>query len=427
MTERTPADDRAGTGARFGSCDPHGMTAEAVVYPRRFRAAPRRNERLARPLRLVSRVTAVDERVLDRIGRRMLARDEVGARLAEAMRRRGPGRVTRAQFGQALAGGVDTVAGAPAALRQFFAVVDDVPGWVDFELVERGGRFSRRLGRTAGDVLTALSLIGGYRFGGPADLLVATGGLVGPGAMRRLGETQKWTTAVAQPGGLRRAGEGFRLTVHVRAMHALVNHEFERNGRWDVERWGLPINRADQAATLGLFSSTLLLGARALGWVVTREESRAVMHLWKYVGWLMGVDEDWLFDTEREQNVFNYHVLCAQGDVTPAGAALAAALVDGQRTLDRGRFSDLRGRYARLRLLSLLRYFLRKESLRDLGLPVTPAWVIPPVVAANLVRSGVVARTRAGRRRLERAGDAFAVADRRRLLGTAPAEIADLP
>ena len=316
---------------------------------------------------------------------------------------------------QALAEGVEAVAGAPPALRRFFAVVDEVPAWVDFDLLERGGRVSRRLGQTGSDVLMALSLIGGYRFGGPPDLLVETGGLVGPGAMRRLGETHNWTTAVAQPGAMRRNGEGFRLTVHVRAMHALVNHEFERNGRWDVEQWGLPINKVDQAATLGLFNSTLLLGARALGWMVTREESRAVMHLWKYVGWLIGVDEEWLFDTEREQNVFNYHVVRVQGDVTPAGAVLSAALVDGQRTLDRGRFSDLRGRYARLRLLSLLRYFLRKESLRDLDLPVTPGWAVPPIVAMNLVKSGLVARTRAGRRLLERAGDRFARADTRRL------------
>ncbi|MFI6038064.1 hypothetical protein ACIBBD_28690 [Streptomyces sp. NPDC051315] len=50
-------------------------------------------------------------------------------------------------------------------------------------------------------------------------------------------------------------------------MHALVNDRFEKNGRWDTDQLGLPINRSDQAATLGLFNSTLLLGARAsAGW-----------------------------------------------------------------------------------------------------------------------------------------------------------------
>jgi hypothetical protein len=306
-------------------------------------------------------------------------------------------------------------------------VVDRVPDWVDFDLVERGGRAFRRLGSSRDDVLLQLSLIGGYRFAGPADLLVKTGSLTRETAQRRLGETQKWGDAVGQPGGMRRAGEGFRLTVHVRAMHALINHRFEHNGRWDVEQYGLPINQSDLAGTLGLFNSTLLLGVRLLGRVVGRAESLAIMHLWKYVGWLMGVDEDWLFDTEREQNVFNYHLVLAQAGPTPAGADLAAALVDGKLTQDYGRFNTLRGRHERLRTLSMLRYFLGREGLHDLGLPVTPVWAVPPTVAVNLLESVVIARTRTGRRYLERAGDRASARESRLRFGGGPARIGALP
>ncbi|MEJ2885365.1 oxygenase MpaB family protein [Actinomycetospora aeridis] len=380
-------------------------------YPGRFRAAPERSRRIARPLGVVARVRGVDEELLDRIGTRMFARDELGADLAAAMgRARGDAeRVTMASFHRALAGGEPET----PALARFFAAVEDTPTWVDLDEVERGGRALRRMGRTLDDVLLTLSLIGGYRFGGPADLLVATGGLTGSTAVRRLGETTEWARAVIAPGGMRRDGEGWRLTVHVRAMHALVNRRFETNGRWDVGHWGLPVNQADQAATLGLFSSTGLLGARALGWVVTPAESRAVMHLWRYVGWLMGVDDDWLFATEREQNRFLHHVLLVQDDVTPAGPALAGALVDGQ--------SPRR----RQHVLGLLRWFLGREALTDLGLPDTgPAalpWTVPPTLLRNLVLSGVVARTRAGRRALERRGDAWTRAEiTRRFAGARP-------
>jgi hypothetical protein len=413
------------------------MVAREQEFPGRFRAAPERSRRVARPLGLVARVREVDEELLAEIGRRMFARDEVGADLAAAMSRpRGdPGRVTMAAFHRALTDpGLPGAArrGAepppvPPALARFLAAVEDTPDWVDHDLVERGGRALRRMGRTLDDVLLALSLIGGYRFGGPADLLVATGGLTGTTAMRRLGETEEWARALVAPGGLRRDGEGWRLTVHVRAMHALVNRRFETNGRWDVARWGLPVNRSDQAATLGLFSSTGLLGARALGWVVTPAESRAVMHLWRYVGWLLGVDEDWLFATEREQNRFLHHVLLVQDDVTPAGPALAAALVDGQRGQTSGPFAGLRGELRRRRLLGLLRWFLGREGLRDLGLPGALPWAVPPVVARNLVLSGLVARTRAGRRRLERAGDAWTRGEiARRFAGARPG-VAALP
>ncbi|MEU7813259.1 oxygenase MpaB family protein [Pseudonocardia sp. NPDC049154] len=401
----------------------------ARPHPSRFASAPERNARIARPLRLVTRSAAVDEELLDLLGRRMFARDELGARLAAAMRRprEGPERVTMAQLDRALRDGIDAVGEAPAALREFFAVVDRVPDWVDPALVERGARAFRRLGRSRDDVLLQLSLIGGYRFVGPADLLVETGGLTGSTAQRRLGETQTWVDAVCAPGGMRRDGEGWRLTVHVRAMHALVNDRFERNGRWDVARYGLPVNQSDQAATLGLFSSTVLLGVRALGRLVSRAESRAVMHLWKYVGWLIGVDEDWLFDTEREQNVFNRHVLLAQGGPTPAGAALAAALVDGTLTGHEGRFATLRGRYERARTLSMLRWFLGRESLHDLALPVTAAWAVPPIVVANLVESALVARVRPGRRWLERTGDRVAQRESRRRFAGAEARIGPLP
>jgi hypothetical protein len=403
-------------------------------YPRRFRSAERRGARIGRLLRVTAGVGRVDEALLDQIGRRMMARDAVAADLVRAMRRPGraagpaaEGRVTMAQFRTALEEGIEAVPGAPPALARFFAEVERVPAWVDWDELERGARAVRRFGRTADDVLLQLSLIGGYRFGGPPDLLVATGGLTGPGTMRRLGETALWSTSVIQPGAMRRDGQGFRLTVHVRLMHALLNDRFEADGRWDSGQWGLPVNQADLASTLGLFSSTLLLGARALGWLVTPAESRAVMHLWKYIGWVMGVDEDWLFDTEREQNAFDYHILLAQSDVTPAGAALTGALVAGEAALDHGWPRVIRDRYARQRLLGMLTCFLGPAGVRDLGLPPTLPWAVPWVMAKNVVLSGVLARTRAGRRYLERSGDRYRTRRTGKLFGGEVPRIGAIP
>jgi hypothetical protein len=288
-------------------------------------------------------------------------------------------------------------------LRALFDVVDHVPDWVDWDLVEEGGRVSRRLGQNAADVLLQLSLIGGYRFGGPTDLLVATGGLTGDATMRRLGETQKWTVAVGRPHAMRRDGEGFGLTVHVRVMHALVNETF--TPRWDVERWGLPINQTDQAATLGLFNGVLLIGSKALGVRITRAESDAVMHLWKYLGWLMGVDEQWLMETERDQHRLNYHILLAQDDISEAGPQLAQAIFEAQKTLHFDRFARLGRWLTRERLLSMLTLLLGPRSMKEFGLPRRPPWAIFYVQALNLVRYQLVGRTAWGERRLQAWGD----------------------
>lgn len=362
-------------------------------YPRRFLGAQARNRRLGRPLQVLTRTSRPDNELLEQIGQRLMQRDEAGAALVRAMR---AGEVSMGQFNIALDSGVDAVPECPAALREFFAVVERTPDWVDFDLINRGAAAYRRFGTNAADVMLQLALIGGYRFGGPTDLLVETGGLTGRTTVRRLAETQHWAVAISEPDGMRRDQPGFKLTVHVRLMHALVNQRFETNGRWDIEQWGLPINQSDQAATLGLFNGALLLGVRLLGVRVTRRDSLAIMHLWKYVGWLMGVDEDWLCDTESQQHRLNYHLLLTQSDVSLAGPPLANAIVDAQRGLYFPNLPRVRGSVARARLLSMLRYFLRKDGMRDLDLPRALPIAVLPVLAANIVRYQLLTRTRWG-------------------------------
>lgn len=380
------------------------ITTDDLV-PTRYRAAEERSARLGRILRRVAGVREVDEQLMARIAQGFMQRDELGAELARAMRLPAgdPDRVSMAQLQRAIDAGVDSVADAPAALHAFFDVVDAVPSWVDWEKVEEGARVNRRLGQNAADVLLQLSLIGGYRFGGPSDLLVATGGLSGDMTMRRLGETQKWAVAVGRPDGMRREREGFKLTVHVRVMHALVNETFIP--RWDVGRWGLPINQTDQAATLGLFNGVLLVGSRALSARITRRESDAVMHLWKYIGWLMGVDEAWLVDSEKEQHRLNYHILLAQDDISPAGPQLAQAIVAAQNTLHFDRFARVGRWLSRERLLSMLTTLLGPQSMREFGLPLRPPWAVAYVVLLNALRFRIVGRTEWGERHLQRWGD----------------------
>lgn len=373
----------------------------AAPPPRRHRAGEARAARIGRPLRVVGRVREVDEELLEAIGQGYWRVDELAAPVARALRSRGDDRLTHAQLQQALTDGVDAVPDAPEALRAFFSHVERTPDWVDWDLLDAGARVCRSYGRNAGDVLLQLSLMGGYRFGGPTDLLVATGGLTGETTIRRLAETQFWTISVTEPGAMRPGAAGWRLTVHVRVMHALVNDTFGKGGRWDEAQWGRPINQSDQAATLGLFSGTLLLGVRALGVPVSRADSRAVMHLWRYIGWLMGVDEEWLFDTEREQHAFSYHVLLSQGELTQAGRDLTHSIVDAQPHLHYRRHARFWRWYAPRRLLSMLRPFLGTRSMRELGLPLRLPWASVLAVAGNVVRYRVLGRTAWGRRRID--------------------------
>ncbi|MBA4607856.1 DUF2236 domain-containing protein [Aeromicrobium sp. Marseille-Q0843] len=386
--------------------------------PARFRAGGERNVRLGRVLKVLAGVREVDELLMARIGRGFTQRDELGARLAAAMRLPAgdPERVSMAQFRAALEHGID--AEAPPALAEFVGTLREDPPWLDRDLVEEGARVFRRFGRNAADVLLQLSLIGGYRFGGPPDLLVATGALAGESTQRRLAETQSWAVAVTTAGGLDVHGEGWRTTAHVRAMHALVNHTFEP--RWDVERWGLPINQADQAGTLGLFDGTVLIGVKALGVPVSQDDSRAVMHLWKYVGWLMGVDEPWLVDSERERQRINYHVVLAQDGITEAGPQLSQDIIAVLGRLPHGRWKTERS-------LSMLSLFLGRESMRELGLPWRPPWAHVMLWVANSARHRVLGRLPGGKRRLEESGARVAQKILAEYYASDDRAVADLP
>lgn len=376
-------------------------------YPGRFMAGEARNREIGRPLQRSTGIVTPDPQVLDQIGRALMERDEPAAALVTAFRRHAddPARVTMRQFNTALESGVDAVPDCPAALRTFFALVEETPDWVDFDLINAGARAYRSYGRNVRDVMADLCLIGGYRFGGPPDLLVLTGLLAGSGALKRMGETVHWSTAVTEHDGMRRSADGFKLTVHVRLMHALVDHSYETNGGWDTSQWGLPVNQADQGFTLGLFSAVALHGLRRLGVRVTDAESRAMMHLWKYVGWLMGVHDDFLCDSEADQDRLQYHFLLSQGPLTGAGPKLANAIVDAERGQHFRSFSRLRGGYAHFRRLSMLRFFLGQDGMRELELPSTPPLAAYPVIAANVIRYQVLTRTPKGRDLVQRWGE----------------------
>ncbi|MFH7323215.1 oxygenase MpaB family protein [Aeromicrobium sp. JJY06] len=388
------------------------------VPPTRFRAGGQRNVRLGRVLRTLAGVREVDEDLMERIGRGFTERDELGARLAAAMRLPAgdPEKVSMAQFRAALEHGVDDA--TPPSLAAFVGTLEQDPPWLDRDLVDEGARVFRRFGRNAADVLLQLSLIGGYRFGGPPDLLVATGALAGSSTRRRLAETQSWAVAVTTPGGLAVRGEGWRTTAHVRAMHALVNHTFA--SRWDTARWGLPINQADQAGTLGLFDGTVLIGVKALGVPVSRRDSDAVMHLWKYVGWLMGVDEQWLVDSERERQRINYHVVLAQDTITEAGPRLSQDIISVLGELPHGRWKTER-------TLSMLSLFLGRESMRELGLPWRPPWAHAMLWVANSARHRVLGHLPGGRARLEDGGARVAQRILAEYYASDDRAVADLP
>jgi hypothetical protein len=104
-----------------------------------------------------------------------------------------------------------------------------------------------------------------------------------------------------------------------------------RSGRWDEAAWGVPINQHDEAATSVLFSAAVLAGLRRLGVRVRSSEADAYMHLWRWCGWLMGVDPDLAPATEGEANRLADLIAATQDPPDEDSRALTRVLFESTR------------------------------------------------------------------------------------------------
>ncbi len=196
----------------------------------------------------------------------------------------------RELFERAVRGGLPAVPDAPSELVRWFEPLEREPAWLDRDLLEVGCRTSWRAGAAGGTVLTAMALMGGYRSSAAVKPLAMTGALDAM-VVRRIAETSRFVLDVIESKTLPRFGAGFQSACRVRLMHAMVRRSLLRRADWDTAAWGVPINQTDMAATQLEFSAIYLTGLTLLGFRFTPRERAGVMHLWRYVGTVMGVDD----------------------------------------------------------------------------------------------------------------------------------------
>ncbi|RNL78597.1 oxygenase MpaB family protein [Nocardioides marmorisolisilvae] len=401
------------------------MTAEATdvrSVPTRYGAARDWSERFAKPMFALAGPHARmrGEELEDLVGG-LLSRDQLADDLVRAVREEHA--LTMPQVRAAMAGGLDAVPDPHPALVAFFDRVEHRPDWVDDALLEQGAAAARRIGKDGFDILAFGSLLGGYRSGGALQPLVRTGRF--DDTLNRVGETGQWWLACTAPGGMARDGEGWRLSVHVRVMHAFVNYQLERDPSWEWEFRGVPINDHDRAGTIGSFSTSYLLQARALGIRIPREDAAAIMHLWSYVGWLMGVPERWLPHTERQGRRVLANVIAGFSAPEPASVQLGSGLITMHDNAPG--ISPLRRWYERERSLSMATYLNLGIGMKDVGQPARPPWYPAYRVASNVFWSHLVGRLPGGKRILDRRAErALVRMERLQYAGSRP-PIAEVP
>ena len=247
---------------------------------------------------------------------------------------RRPGGAGWRALDSALAGGATS-----ASIDAMLAPLRDPPGWLDLDLVDAGAVAYWRVGAaTLFLTLTYGSLAFGYQSADLVRPLAATGRLERM-ASRRLAETSRWAVAVTTPGGMHPGAGGWRASVRVRIVHALVRRHLQASPHWDPE-WGVPISAAGGFATaIGGFFVVPVRAMRDLGVRFSAAELEALAHLWRWVGYVMGVPEDLLPRSSREAHAWVEAALAHGGEPTEDSPRLMRALL--RHGLDLGPASPL--------------------------------------------------------------------------------------
>jgi hypothetical protein len=253
--------------------------------------------------------------------------DDVVAWMAQQPKGQG-----RALFEEALKGGVT----APGPLKDFFDQVDAKPYWVDDERIERGARAITRAGLLGLFPLGDMSLMGGYLASRATKSLVGTGEIEYK-ATRRLVETAAWWIDVTTPGALKHGEKGYASALRIRVVHAHVRAVMNRRDDWDYAAWDRPVNQVQTAGTLLLFSLVYVFGTQLLGLRYSARERGDILHLWRYIGWLMGVDDELL--PSSEEDAWRLLWLLAATEFIPDDDSkrLAKALIEANAAVGEGR------------------------------------------------------------------------------------------
>ena len=329
-----------------------------------------------------------------RLGERLIVGDEPMDRLVEWMSVAGM-EEARPLFDRALAEGIASVPDAPEPLREFFVRIETVPDWVDRDKLRTGARALRRGGADGMYVARDVSLLGGYQFSGFNKTLMRTGALE-KGSNKRFAETMQWAMDVIAEGGLDPLGVGYRSTVRVRLIHAFVRRHVAAMPDWRADEWGVPVNQTDMAATLVGAIIAPPAGAIGMGILLSPAELDGIAHLTRYVGWLIGVQDEWLPHSFRDGVRVLYHTLTALAEPDESTKQLAVPMVDDPMAWQYRRMPGLRRRLARAQHLSVTSGFLGPRAMRALGLSYTLPWYPLLRIPANVTRS-VVALTLPGR------------------------------
>jgi hypothetical protein len=188
-----------------------------------------------------------------------------------------------------------------SACKKFVDYNNRVPEATDFDKMNLIREFWLTNGHI---VVTAINtaLIESYCMSEGAHVLTITGRLVKPEeATKRVLETGLWLNyATTAP---RPNQKGWEFTIKVRLVHAWVRRMCVKTN-WDYEKYGHPVNQTDSIGTLFMFSWVPLRNTELLGVNISQAVKNSSLHLFSYIGYLLGVEDIFLPKTWKQHELY---------------------------------------------------------------------------------------------------------------------------
>ena len=249
----------------------------------------------------------------------------------------------------------------------FFSTFELYPSWLDPRQLDKGIELSQRSGIPGLLVLRDYCLMGGYESAAINKPLIYTG-ILKKGAAKRLTDTTIFWVNCTRTGAFRKNGPGLWHVISTRMIHSFSRTGILQKTDWNNDLWGVPLNTWDMLATQLGFSLVFLTGLRRMGFIPSEEEIKGLFHLWKYIGYLLGIPLKLLPENESQAIEALYYWTMTQAPGDADSVALANALI--RETMESG-FPKLWLARKLMQQLHLFynHYFLGNYSCRLLQIP----------------------------------------------------------
>lgn len=187
----------------------------------------------------------------------------------------------------------------PTIFEDYFSQISPIPTWANIDLLKKASVFFEKHHESILSMLGFYALPYCYTAEYGVKVLAQTQRLEND-TFRRLTETAKFVVDVLEKGAFEAEGKAIVSSIKVRLMHAVVRYRLQKSTAWNQEKWGIPVNQEDLAGTNLAFSLITLRGMRKIGYRILPEETESFLHLWKVIGYLMGVVPTLLSDNGKE-------------------------------------------------------------------------------------------------------------------------------